>query len=53
MTREEALARLDAIVEGMDQDSTDHDGGWWETRVGAAFGAHKKTELEQLIVDLT
>jgi hypothetical protein len=50
-TRAAALARLHAIVEGIDQDEID--GGWWETSVGVEFGTGKLSDLEGLITDLT
>lgn len=53
MDRDQALARLRAIVRGIDRDDGDDESGWWETSVGAEFGAARLIELEALICDLT
>lgn len=53
MTRAEALARLHAIVHGIDLDETVNPAGWWETSTGVAYGAARLAELEALVVELT
>lgn len=53
MTREEALARLHEIVNGIDQDEIDHEHGWWETSTGAEFGEAVLAELVELVEALT
>lgn len=53
MTRDEALAELHEIVHGIDQDQVGADDGWWETSVGAEFGATKLASIEDLIRQLT
>ncbi len=53
MSREDALRRLREITDGIDRDETEDEAGWWETSVGAEFGARKLSELESLIRSLT
>lgn len=50
MDRDQALQRLETIVDGIDV--TELDGGWWETTTGADFGAQRLAQLRALIEDL-
>lgn len=52
MSREEAMARLDRALDGIDRDEMDA-GGWWETSVGVLFGASRLADVRKLIEDLT
>lgn len=47
------LERLHEIVRGIDATETESTDGWWETSVGAEFGAQKLAELEALVRSLT
>lgn len=47
------IDRLYEIVRGIDRDEVESDDGWWETDIGAEFGAGKLAELEDLIRSLT
>lgn len=40
---------IDELLNGIDQDETENKNGWWETSVGAEFGAKKKAELKAVI----
>lgn len=53
MSTEEALTRLREIVRGIDNDACEVEDGWWETSVGAAFGAGVLADLEDLVRVLT
>jgi hypothetical protein len=39
------LDQCAVILSGIDKEETAHGNGWWETSVGAEFGARKKQEL--------
>lgn len=53
MKRREALQELAVITAGIDCTERYDDNGWWETTVGARFGAEILRQLEQLIKQLT
>ena len=42
-------AAIDAALFGIDKTETEHRSGWWETSVGAEFGATKLRELKATI----
>lgn len=44
--------RLTFILNGIDRVETDGEGGWWETSMGAAFGAVKLNKLEALLAEV-
>lgn len=50
---EEQLGRLlsdvQAVLDGIDAQQTDRSNGWWETSVGADFGAAKLAALKALL----
>ena len=41
--------RIKKILEGIDQEETESDKGYWETSTGAKFGAKKLEEIKKLI----
>ena len=43
---------LDRILIGIDKCETDVDEGWWETSVGAEFGAGKLAEVKAAFAKL-
>ena|SRR3990167_5021255 len=49
---EDILARLDKILIGIDKHEIEDKSGWWETSIGADFGAKKKEEIKQFIVEI-
>lgn len=53
MDQSQALARLRQIVDGIDREECHLGDGWWETSVGAEFGAARLSELEDLVRELT
>ena len=46
---QEANGELNDVVRGIDTTEVDDDRGWWETSVGAEFGAEVKKKLESFI----
>jgi hypothetical protein len=52
MNRDEALRRLDGIIDGIDQDECAYKEGWWETSTGAEFGARIKQDLHRFVDEL-
>ena len=42
-------AAIDTVLFGIDKTETEHRSGWWETSVGAEFGATKLRELKATI----
>jgi hypothetical protein len=43
------MDRIKAILAGIDKTETEHPDGWWETSVGAEFGARKLAEIRAAI----
>jgi hypothetical protein len=53
MDRDEAIARLREILNGIDKDECESESGWWETSTGAEFGAERLMLVEDLIITIT
>ena len=45
MTGTTTSGTIEEIVSGIDRTEVESEDGWWETSVGAEFGANKKAEL--------
>ena len=45
--------KLNEILKGIDKTQCESDDGWWETTVGAEFGAKKLKEVQELVKKLT
>ena len=41
--------RIKKILEGIDQEETESDRGYWETSAGADYGATRLEEIKKLI----
>ena len=48
---DELLNRVLEILKGIDEQENDVDGGWWETSVGAEFGANKIELIKKAFED--
>jgi len=46
---EDLIEQIKDLLKGIDETETGSDDGWWETSVGAKFGAGKLKELIALI----
>jgi hypothetical protein len=47
------LAKIDALLDGIDRCEDDPRGGWWQTPDGARIGRIKLRELKELITAAT
>lgn len=46
------IKKIDEILKGIDETECDSEDGWWETSVGAGFGAKKLEEIKTLFKEL-
>lgn len=46
---DQALRQLRHICTGIDKTDVEDEDGWWETSVGAEFGAARLRDLERLV----
>lgn len=47
------LAKIEALLDGIDRHEDDPRGGWWQTPDGARIGRIKLRELKELITTTT
>ena len=49
MQENKKLAEVEKVLDGIDKDETEYQDGWWETSVGAKFGAQKLKEIRSIL----
>ena len=43
------IEKIKEILKGIDKDISEDKNGWWETSIGAEFGAKKLKQIEDLV----